>query len=97
MRLFNCENRFNFENLLMPVRNVNRTCASPSLITPYSPRKNPRLASATSGVSSASRIGLSYSSTSATTRCPVCRCSARSRRHKRGAAPASRGAMPASS
>ena len=28
-----------FENLLVPVRNVNRTCASLSLITPYRPRR----------------------------------------------------------
>ena len=32
-------NRLTLENLLMPVRSVNRTCASLSLITPYSPRR----------------------------------------------------------
>ena len=39
VRLFNWEKRFTLENLLMPVRNVNRTCASLSLITLYSPRR----------------------------------------------------------
>ena len=97
MRLFNWENRFTFENLLTPVRNVNLTCASQSLITPYSPRRQSRLARAVSGSSSASRIGLSYSSTSTATRWPDFRCSACSRRRKRDAAFTWRGGIPASS
>ena len=42
VRLFSCENRFTFENLLMPVRNVNRTWESLSLITPYHTVCNPK-------------------------------------------------------
>ena len=70
-RLFSPEKRLAFENLLTPVRKQNRTWASQSLIVAYSPRKSSLLLRAISGSSRASRIGLSHSSISTTTRWPV--------------------------
>ncbi len=61
VRLLRPENRLTLENLLTPVMKLNRMCASQSLTTAYKPRKKSRLALATSGLSNASRIGLSYS------------------------------------
>ena len=71
VRLLRPENRLTFENLLTPVRNAKRTWASQSLMVAYRPRRKSRLARATSGTSNASRMGLSYSSTSTATPCPV--------------------------
>ena len=67
LRLLRPENRLTFENLLTPVMKLNRMCASQSLMVAYRPRRKLRFARATPGSSSASRIGLSYSSTSTAT------------------------------
>ena len=83
MRLFRPEKMPTLENLLTPVSSVNLTCASLALMAEYSPRSESRLARASSGFPRASRIGLSYSSTRTTTRCPVRSCSVASRRRKR--------------
>ena len=83
VRLLRPENRLTFENRLTPVMKVNRTWASLSLIVAYRPRRKSRLARATSGTSSASRIGLSYSSTSTATGRPDRSWSASSRPAKR--------------
>ena len=95
VRLFKPENRLTFENLLTPVRKVKRMCASANLMFEYRPRRKSRLARATSGVLSASRIGLSYSSMSTTTRSPVRRCSSSIKRRKRAGAEVWRATVPA--
>ena len=56
--MFRSENRLTLENLLTPVRKASSTCASLSLMVPYSPRRKSRWARATSGTLSASRMGL---------------------------------------
>ena len=97
LRLLSPENRLTFENLLTPVMKLKRMCASQSLTTAYRPRRKSRLARATAGVSSASRIGLSYSSTSTATRRPVRRCSTSIRWRKRAGMESGRALTPASS
>ena len=83
MRLFRPEKMPTLENLLTPVSRVNLTCASLALMAEYSPRRASRLARASSGFASASRIGRSYSSTSTAARCPVRSCNMASSRRKR--------------
>ena len=74
LRLLSPENRLALENLLTPVSRVNATSASHALMIEYTPCRKSRFARATSGVFSASRIGLSYSSMSTATRCPARSC-----------------------
>ena len=86
-----------FENRLTPVRKLNRTCASQSLMVAYSPRSRLRLRRASWGSSRASRIGLSYSSTRTTTPRPARSCNVVIRRRRRTGALAVRTATPARS
>ena len=95
VRLLRSEKTLTLENLETPVKKLNRISASQSFTMPYTPRRKSRCASAISGARSASLIGRSYSSTSNTTRCPVCSCRASINPARRRAGDEKRAATPA--
>ncbi len=97
IRLLRPENRLTLENLLTPVRKLKRMCASENFTVEYRLRRKSRLARATSGASSLSRIGLSYSSTRTATRWPARSWSSLTKCRKRRDGSLSRGVTSASS
>ena len=71
------------ENLLTPVSKVNFTCASLNLMAEYSPRRASAVGAGQLRRSQGVQDGLSYSSTSTATRCPLRSCRVSSRWPKR--------------